>query len=96
MNGIAEINVHLGDNQRASARKPKDWPALEQAVEDKIEEQLKFRAWRDANVRDAGQPSKELAEAAANSLPRDEAEKLTGLKPYRVSRLKEFKKFFRD
>jgi hypothetical protein len=32
MNGIAESNVHLGDNQGASARKPKDWPALEEAA----------------------------------------------------------------
>jgi hypothetical protein len=62
---------------------PCSWPA----VAPNIEEQLKFRAWWDAHVRDAGQPSKELAEDAVNTLPRDEAEKLTGMKRLTIAAL---------
>jgi len=35
-----------------------DCEALEQAVADKIEAQIKFVGWWDANVRDGGRPSK--------------------------------------
>jgi phage N-6-adenine-methyltransferase len=70
------------------AKRIKDWPALEKAVEGKIEEQHKFVAWWDANVRDAGQPSKELSGIADNSLSALEAEKITGMKPRRVSDLR--------
>lgn len=38
------------------ARRIKDWPALEAAVDAKIEEQRKFITWRDANIRGRGQP----------------------------------------
>jgi phage N-6-adenine-methyltransferase len=68
------------------AKRIKDWPALDRAVEEKIEEQLKFRAWWDANVRDAGNP--QLTEGAVNCLSCKEAEELTGIRQQRVSDLK--------
>jgi hypothetical protein len=40
------------------AKRIKDWPALEQAVDLKIKEQQKFSAWRETNIRDASRPTK--------------------------------------
>ena len=40
------------------AKRVKDWPLLEQAVEQKIEDQRQFVEWWDANVRDAWRPKK--------------------------------------
>ena len=38
------------------AKKVKDWPLLEKAVEQKMEDQRLFVEWWDANVRDAWRP----------------------------------------
>lgn len=42
----------------AYAKKVKDWPLLEEAVEVKIQNQREFVKWWDANVRGRGQPKK--------------------------------------
>ncbi len=40
------------------AKRIKDWPVLEKAVDGKIEEQGKFIVWRNGNIRGVGQPQK--------------------------------------
>src|SRR5882672_10333365 len=40
------------------AKRMKDWPSLETAVDQQIAEQQSFVAWWDASVRDAGRPAK--------------------------------------
>jgi len=67
------------------AKRIKDWPTLERAVDEKIAEQQKFVVWWNAAVRRAGQPKKEFAKNAANSLTEKEATKLTGMPHQRVS-----------
>jgi phage N-6-adenine-methyltransferase len=69
------------------AKRIKDWPTLEAAVDDKILEQVKFVAWWDANVRDGGRPS-EKRPATAGGLPMRDAEKLTGITNQRKSALR--------
>jgi phage N-6-adenine-methyltransferase len=82
---------HVGqatlDYRIEEAKKIQEWPKLEEAVDIKIDEQIKFVAWWHANVRKAGQPRKELTGTAVNSLSVAQAEKLTGMKQQRVSEL---------
>jgi phage N-6-adenine-methyltransferase len=68
------------------ARRIKDWPKLEAAVDFKIEEQRKFYAWWQGAVRGAGQPEKNRPRTRP-ILSRDDAENLTGMKHQRVSDL---------
>jgi phage N-6-adenine-methyltransferase len=66
------------------AKRIKDWPKLEEAVDFKIAEQCKFVAWWGANVRRKG-------ERANNRAPGyfvDDAEALTGIRQQRVSDLR--------
>lgn len=67
----------------AYAKEVRDWPLLERAVDEKIEQQQEFvRWWKDA-VRDQGhQPNN----ADRHYLPVTEAEILTGIAQYQVSR----------
>ena len=62
----------------------KDWPALEQAIDAKIEEQTKFVAWWKAAVGEPG-PKKNISGTRYISFR--EAEKLTGMPQPRVSDL---------
>ena len=78
---VAAINFGIEE-----AKRIKDWPMLEGAVDAKIEEQRKFIAWWTGNVREGGRPSEKPAENAAD-LPRSEAERLTGMPHQRVSDL---------
>lgn len=55
---VAKANDAKADALIAYARKVKDWPLLEQAVEAKIQNQAEFVKWWDANVRGKGQPEK--------------------------------------
>jgi ParB family chromosome partitioning protein len=65
------------------AKRIKDWPAAERAVEAKIEEQLMFVAWWEANVTRTG--PRKLNRAPGLILA--DAEKLTRMKQQRVSDL---------
>jgi phage N-6-adenine-methyltransferase len=65
------------------AKRLKDWPALEQAVHAKIDEQIKFVAWWDANIAHGG--GSKNRERGSYSL--SQAEDLTGMKQQRVSDL---------
>jgi hypothetical protein len=67
------------------AARIKDWPALEGAVDAKIEEQRKFVAWWQGHVRGAGNP--QLSENADNCTV-SRAEELTGLSKQRVSEMR--------
>jgi len=69
------------------AKRIKDWPALEAAIDAKIEEQQKFVAWWKGHVTDkGGRPSKNRAGISAQFSERD-AERQTGMKHQRVSDL---------
>jgi phage N-6-adenine-methyltransferase len=72
------------------AKRIKDWPALEQAVDIKIAESHKFVAWWKANVTDkGGRPvAKNLTENTVQFLPARKAEELTGMRQQRVSDLR--------
>lgn len=77
------------------AQRIKDWPLLERAVEQKIEEQEEFiRWWRD-RVRGDGRPKKTGADPGQFS--REDAEELTGITHQQVSkwakRLKDREKY---
>lgn len=65
------------------AAKIKDWPALREAVELKVEEQRDFVAWWNANVGGRGRPQKN---ADRGSFSVDKAEELTNIKQQQVSR----------
>jgi hypothetical protein len=83
------LRVAAIDYSIKEAKKIKDWPALEEAVDAKIAEQFNFIAWWDAKVREAGQPTKELSGIADNSLSVAQAKDLTGMAKQRVSDLRE-------
>lgn len=70
------------------ARRIKDWPALEAAVDAKIIEQVKFVAWWDANVTDRGGGNPTVPRSRDGALPMREAEKLTGITNQRKSALR--------
>lgn len=79
------LNVAALDYSIEHAKRIKDWPALEDAVDQKIAEQKMFLAWWQGNVARAGQPKKNSPRTRL--ILCDEAEKLTGLKHQRVSDL---------
>lgn len=54
----AKANDAKADALIAYARKVKDWPLLEQAVEAKMQNQAEFVKWWDVNVRRDGRPEK--------------------------------------
>jgi len=60
------------------AKRFKDWPALESAVDIKIEQSHKFVAWWDGTVRGTGQPKKN-GFRSETILSEAEAKKLTGI-----------------
>jgi phage N-6-adenine-methyltransferase len=66
------------------AKRIKDWPALEKAVDAKIDEQRKFITWWDASVRGKGKKANNRDSGYFVA----EAESLTGMKQQRVSDLK--------
>jgi len=67
------------------AKRIKDWPTLEKAVDAKIAEQQKFVAWWKVAVQEGGRPKKNLPSSREVSMR--EAEKLTGMANQRVSDL---------
>jgi hypothetical protein len=68
------------------AKRIKDWPALEAAVEGKIEEQQKFIAWWDVSVREDGRPGNGPRPRTVLTAP--QAEDLTGIRKQRVADLR--------
>jgi phage N-6-adenine-methyltransferase len=90
---IVEFNPERFDLNQAAldysiehAQRIKDWPALEKAVDDKIEEQRKFVAWWDVSVRTDGRPTKNGPRSRTVSVT--DATELTGIAKQRVSDLK--------
>jgi hypothetical protein len=72
------------------ARRIKDWAMLEQAVDAKIAEQIKFIAWWYANVSiNYGGDRKHHQVSGSRYLPYREAERLTGMKQPRISELRQ-------
>ena len=72
------------------ARRVKDWPMLDEAIEQKVEEQAEFvRWWADTvSVRQSPGTNQHssMTERTSTSLPVLEAEELTGISPKQVSR----------
>jgi hypothetical protein len=68
----------------AYAKRVKDWPSLEQAVDQKIEDQREFVAWWRETVRRDGRPSQMVADRGQLSV--DDAVEWTGIKKQQVSR----------
>lgn len=65
------------------AKRIRDWPALEAAIDGKIDEQRKFLIWWKANVKFGGGSKNR----DSGSYPVEKAEDLTGMKQQRVSDL---------
>ena len=85
----AKEKVSVFDAAIGHAKRLKDWPALEAAVDLKIEELSGFvRWWSDTvSVRHrppGGKPV--ITERLLQSIPADKAEELTGINPMQVSR----------
>lgn len=71
------------------AQTVKDWPTLERAIDEKIEQQAEFVEWWKEKVRGDGNPakkSKELTAVDQGRLKRDQAENLTGISNQQVSK----------
>lgn len=68
------------------AKRIKDWPALEKAVDAKIIEQVKFVAWWDSNVRGKGEHKAKTP--GPRRLAEKDAEELTGISHQRKSALR--------
>jgi hypothetical protein len=79
----ASLDYHIDE-----ARKIRDWPMLERAVDQKIAEQVQFVAWWYANVsvNHGGSRAKQQV-SGSRYLSYREAERLTGMKQPRVSEL---------
>jgi ParB family chromosome partitioning protein len=78
------------------AKRIKDWPALEKAIDAKIEEQQAFVAWWGGNIRSQGEARKK-ENRVPGFLSVSKAEDLTGMAQQRVAdlkkRLKQIEKF---
>lgn len=68
------------------AKRVKDWPTLETAVETKIEDQAEFVRWWRETVRPPGGKEAQAIGAGRGQLVRDDAESLTGISHQQVSR----------
>lgn len=74
----------------AYAKRIKDWPLLEQAIDAKIEEQIEFVRWWDERVtagRNA-QLKNSVVTDTVTTIAIEEAEKLTGFSKMQVSRIR--------
>jgi hypothetical protein len=70
------------------AKRIKHWPALEKAVDLKIEEQLKFIAWREANIRGDGRPSENGSRPATVLLSEAQIKEISGIAKDQAQRLR--------
>ncbi len=73
-------------SQTAAAKRVKDWPTLQAAIEQKIEDQREFVRWWAERVQGKGQPKKNSARSSLVLLPAKDAEDLTGIRHEQVSR----------
>lgn len=80
----AFVNDAKADAAIGYAKRAKDWPALEHAVDVKIEDQKEFVFWWQGTVRAANPPNKTIA--GPQQLTRVDAEEITGIKNYQVCR----------
>jgi hypothetical protein len=83
------VKVAAIDYGIKEAKRIKDWPALEEAVDAKIEEQINFVAWWKGNVSigHGGDRKSENQEPRSRFLKLADAERLTGMPQQRVSDL---------
>lgn len=72
-----------GDSVIAYAQRVKDWPTLEAAVEQKIEDQTEFVRWWKENVQPNHRP---ISSADRRYLSVDDAEEVTGILHQTVSK----------
>jgi hypothetical protein len=70
------------------AKRIKDWPALEKAVDLKIDEQQKFIAWREANIRSDGRPLKNGPGTGTVLMSDKEISELSGIGKRQFERLR--------
>jgi hypothetical protein len=70
------------------AKRIKDWPKLEEAVEGKIQEQQKFTAWRKSVIRDEGRPA-ENGDGTVTVLSEEEINDLTGINKKQAQRIRD-------
>ena len=88
---IAEFKPQEAKHRQAEAesiidfaKRVKDWPLLEDAVDQMMADQTEVVAWWDENVRSPGQPKSIVAGLRQYSA--EEAEKLTGITKQQVSK----------
>lgn len=68
------------------AKRVRDWPLLEQAVDQKIEEQAEFVRWWDDNIGPNKGTRTDIVTDTVTKLSADRAEELTGIGKMQVSR----------
>lgn|SRR5262249_3698140 len=84
------LQVRALDFGIEEAKRIKDWPKLEEAVDLKIEEQGRFVAWWNGNVQRPGGDRQSKKHSPGTRLMLSDAEKLTGMKQQRVSALRKW------
>jgi DNA N-6-adenine-methyltransferase (Dam) len=82
-----QLTVAALDFGIKQATRIRDWPALEEAVDLKIEEQRRFVVWWGAMVRRPGGDRQAKHSPGSRGMPCSEAEALTGMRNQRVSEL---------
>jgi DNA N-6-adenine-methyltransferase (Dam) len=94
------LNDRALDFTIEEAKRIRDWASLEEAVKQKIEEELKFVRWWKATVRKAGQPKKRILPDTGIILSEPAAKEMTGIgsnQKLRMSiRLKNLDKYHRE
>lgn len=85
--GRHRLTVAAIDYSIEEAKRLRDWPALEAAVDAKIEEQVRFVAWWKGNIRSQGEARKKKENRDPGFLSVDDAEQLTGMSQQRVADL---------
>lgn len=72
----------------AYAKKLRDWPLLEQAIDSKIEEQHELCRWWDERVGNPGGAGGGVVTATVTTISADDAEHLTGFSKMQISRIR--------
>jgi hypothetical protein len=80
------LNQAVFDYTIAHAKRIKDWPALEKAIDIKIDEQGKFIGWRKAHIRGVGQPAKN-GNRSVTVLSEKQITDLTGITKMQATRI---------
>jgi phage N-6-adenine-methyltransferase len=85
--GRHRLNIAALDYGIEEAKRIRDWPVLEKAVDEKLTEQIKFVAWWKGHVTGQGTRT-DLNRDPGESLPMRKAEEVTGMKQQRVADLR--------